>query len=186
MFKFKRVSQKQLIRIGLGLLIFLLVTLINNPTINQILGIRITPTISQTQIDESYVLVIKVIDGDTIEIENGIKVRYIGIDTPESVDPNRPDGCFGKEASDQNKQLVSGKYIRLEKDISNTDKYGRLLRYVYVGDIFVNEYLVKEGYAKVSTYPPDVKYQNVFREAEQTARRNNLGLWGLCPIPTTN
>lgn len=68
--------------------------------------------------------------------------------------------------------------VRLEKDISEVDKYGRLLRYVYVEDLFVNKYLVEQGYAKVATYPPDVKYSQLFLEVEQTARKNNLGLWG--------
>ena len=89
------------------------------------------------QIEKLY-NVIRVVDGDTIEIEGGQKVRYIGIDTPETVDPSRPVGCYGKEASDKNKELVEGKIVRLEKDISETDRYGRLLRYIYVGDIFVN------------------------------------------------
>ena len=87
-------------------------------------------------------LVTKVIDGDTIQIEGGQKVRYIGIDTPETVDPTRPDGCFGKEASEKNKNLVLGKKVRLEKDVSLTDRYGRLLRYVYVDELFVNDALV--------------------------------------------
>lgn len=122
------------------------------------------------------------VDGDTIELEGGQKVRYIGIDTPETVDPRRPVGCFGKEASTKNKALVEGKNVRLVKDISETDKYGRLLRYVYVGDIFVNEYLVREGYARVSSYPPDVRYRDLFREAEADARINKRGLWadGVC------
>ena len=122
------------------------------------------------------------VDGDTIELEGGQKVRYIGIDTPETVDPRRPVGCFGKEASTKNKALVEGKNVRLVKDISETDKYGRLLRYVYVGDIFVNEYLVREGYARASSYPPDVRYRDLFREAEADARINKRGLWadGVC------
>lgn len=120
----------------------------------------------------------RVIDGDTIELESGQKLRYIGIDTPETVHPTKEDGCFGKEASDFNKQLVEGKEVRLEKDVSETDRYGRLLRYVYLDDVFVNEYLVKEGYAVSSSYPPDVKYQEKFNEAERFARENNKGLWG--------
>ncbi|MFZ1735991.1 MAG: thermonuclease family protein [Candidatus Moraniibacteriota bacterium] len=119
----------------------------------------------------------RVVDGDTVELESGQKVRYIGIDTPETVDPRRPVGCFGKEASDKNKELVDGKDVRLVKDVSETDKYGRLLRYVYAGDLFVNEYLVREGYAKASSYPPDVKYRDLFREAEADARINKRGLW---------
>jgi micrococcal nuclease len=121
--------------------------------------------------------VARVVDGDTIKLENGETVRYIGIDTPETVDPRRPVGCFGKEAGNKNTELVLGKEIRLEKDISDADKYGRLLRYVYVGDIFVNEYLVREGYARASSYPPDVKYQELFREAEWEAREMKRGLW---------
>jgi len=124
--------------------------------------------------------VVRVIDGDTIEIEGGVKVRYIGIDTPETVDPRKPVQCFGKEASAKNEELAGGKEVKLEKDVSETDKYGRLLRYVWVGDLLVNEYLVKEGYAQVSTYPPDVKYQERFLAAQKEARENNRGLWGAC------
>jgi endonuclease YncB( thermonuclease family) len=134
-------------------------------------------------------LVSRVIDGDTIELENGQKVRYIGIDTPESTIEH---DCYGKEASEKNKELVEGKKVRLESDISDRDKYGRLLRYVYVvdpeqpegveGQIFVNDYLVAEGYASVSTYPPDVKYQDKFKESEASARENNKGLWSQCQV----
>ncbi|MDO8466588.1 MAG: thermonuclease family protein [bacterium] len=130
-------------------------------------------------------LVTRVIDGDTIEIEGGQRVRYIGIDTPETVDPRKPVQCFGKEASVRNKELVEGKRIRLEKDITDTDRYGRLLRYVYVGDDFINLKLVSGGFASSYTYPPDVKHQSQFIEAQRVARDNNLGLWGSCPIQTT-
>ncbi|MFH1561277.1 MAG: thermonuclease family protein [Patescibacteria group bacterium] len=128
--------------------------------------------------------VIKVIDGDTIKIEGDGIVRYIGIDTPETVHPNKPVQCYGEEASSKNKELVEGKEVILEKDISETDKYGRLLRYVWLGDILVNEYLVKEGYAQSSSYPPDVKYQNQFVEAQRQAREEKKGLWGdVCNSP---
>ncbi len=135
-------------------------------------------TLSSPPTQDQTVKVTKVIDGDTIEIEGGQRVRYIGIDTPETVDPRRPVGCFGKEASNINKELVEGKEVRLEKDISEIDKYGRLLRYVYVDNLFVNDYLVKEGYAKASSYPPDIKYQEQFRKSEEEARLNKKGLWG--------
>ncbi len=128
---------------------------------------------------ETFVIT-RVIDGDTIELENGQRVRYIGIDTPETVDPRRSVQCFGKEASEFNKKLVEGKLVRLEKDVSETDKFGRLLRYVYVNDLFINDYLVRQGYAHVSTFPPDVKYQQQFLEAEREARENNRGLWSGC------
>lgn len=124
----------------------------------------------------------RVVDGDTIELENGSKIRYIGVDTPESVDPRRGVECFGKEASEKNRALVEGKAVRLESDVSDTDKYDRLLRYVFVGDLFVNEYLVREGYARASSYPPDVKHQTLFLEAEREAREMKRGLWadGAC------
>ena len=124
--------------------------------------------------------VTRVIDGDTIEIEGGKRVRYIGINTPETVDPRKKVECFGREASNKNKEFVEGQIVRFEKDISETDKYGRLLRYVYVDNQFINLELVKNGYAYSSTFPPDVKYQKVFLDAETTAREKNLGLWSSC------
>jgi len=137
--------------------------------------------------------VTRVIDGDTIEVNlegATYRVRYIGIDTPETVHPSQPVECFGKEASDKNSELVEGKIVRLEKDVSETDVYGRLLRYVWVGDIFVNDYLVRQGYAYASTYPPDVKYAEQFAQAQREAEENNRGLWAACedytvpPAPT--
>lgn len=125
--------------------------------------------------------VTRVIDGDTIEIENGERVRYLGIDTPETVDPRKPVQCFGIEASKKNKELVEGKIVRLEKDITDRDKYDRLLRYVHVGDIFINLELVKQGFAFSYTYPPDIKYQEEILAAEQEAREANRGLWVACP-----
>lgn len=121
--------------------------------------------------------VIKVFDGDTIEIEGGQKVRYIGIDAAE-VYPTQQ--CFSNESLIKNRELVLGKTVRLEKDISETDKYGRLLRFVYVGDTFIDDYLVRNGYAKIMTIPPDVKYQNQFLDSEKYAKENNLGLWSKC------
>lgn len=128
-----------------------------------------------------------VVDGDTIKLDNGQVLRYIGIDTPETVDPRKPVQCFGKEASDKNRELVEGKEVRLEKDISETDKYGRILRYVYVGDTFINDYLVRQGYAHSYSYPPDIKHQDQFKQAEEEARNNKRGLWAddACKTETT-
>lgn len=142
-----------------------------------------TPALSQTQNQSAYVN--RVIDGDTIEVQidsSTYKVRYIGIDTPETVKTNTPIQYYGKEASNKNKELVSNKTVYLDKDISETDKYGRLLRYVYLDsskslDSMVGYILVKQGYAKVATCPPDVRYSIDFVEAEEYARQNNLGLW---------
>ncbi len=132
--------------------------------------------------------VTSVIDGDTIVIEGNKKVRYIGIDAPETKHPTKGIQCFGIKASNKNKELVLGKYIRLQKDVSDTDKYGRLLRYVWIVDspnatqsgIFVNDYLVREGYANIATFPPDVAYANQFKDAAREARNKNKGLWGEC------
>lgn len=137
-------------------------------------------------------LVSRVIDGDTIELENGERVRYIGIDTPETVDPRKPVQCFGVEASTRNKELVEGKRVWLVKDVTDRDRYGRLLRYVYLGDpqspesIFVNLELVKEGFAHSYSYPPDVAHQEEFVSAERDAREQGRGLWSSCPLPTAS
>lgn len=123
----------------------------------------------------------RIVDGDTIELATGEKVRYIGINAPELHDPRKPIECFGQAASDENKRLVEGKTITMEKDVSEVDKYKRLLRYVYVDDVFVNDYLVRQGFAQVSSFPPDVKYIPQFLEAQKEARDNNRGLWSSCP-----
>ncbi len=133
-------------------------------------------------------LVTKVVDGDTIEVlMNGQKysVRIIGVDTPETVDPRRPVGCFGKEASNKAKEILSGKNVLLEKDVSEMDKYRRILRFVYLplpdGTLlFFDDYMIREGYGKVLTIPPDVKYSEQFLEAQREARENKRGLWGKC------
>lgn len=132
--------------------------------------------------------VVRVVDGDTIEVSldgKNQKLRYVGINTPETVDPRRGVQCFGHEASDENKKLVDGKQVILTKDISNTDKYDRLLRFVYLPQpdgkmLFVNDYLVREGYAEAYTYPPDVKFANQFVAAQKEAQSQNKGLWGKC------
>ena len=126
-------------------------------------------------------LVTRVVDGDTIRVQidgKEYRVRYIGIDTPETVDPRRPVQCFGKEASERNQQLVEGQTVGLEKDISEVDGFDRLLRYVWVGDVMVNTTLVEEGYALASTYPPDVRYAERFAALQVQAREASRGLWG--------
>lgn len=136
------------------------------------------------KIEGELVKVIRVVDGDTIEIEGGEKVRYIGIDTPETVDPRKTVQCFGVEASKKNKELVEGKMVRLEKDVTDRDKYNRLLRYIYVGDTFINLELVRQGFAYSYSYPPDIKYQDQFVKAQQEAREAKRGLWGACSEDT--
>jgi endonuclease YncB( thermonuclease family) len=127
------------------------------------------------------VKVIRVVDGDTIEVRfsNGAiaKVRLIGVNTPETVAPNRPVERYGKEASNYTKKRLTNKTVTLEFDVGIKDKYGRLLAYVWIGKELYNETLVKEGYARVMTIQPNVKYQERFIKAERAARQAKKGLW---------
>jgi micrococcal nuclease len=122
-----------------------------------------------------------VVDGDTIFVSIGgknIKLRYIGINTPETVKKDWPVEWMGPEANQANKRLVDGKTVWLEKDVSEVDQYDRILRYVYLEDgRMVNELLVCEGFAQVSTFPPDVRYVNRFLVCQRKAQAENLGLW---------
>src|SRR3972149_7462309 len=181
-------------------LIFILVARVRNPIIKEIADEQIADFAQNSTVEKSgevigeeietkeeQAIVAKVIDGDTIVLENGKTLRYIGIDTPEV---SQGTECFADESTEKNKELVLGKEVRLEKDVSETDRYGRLLRYVYVDPpsqdttvrqgIFVNENLVYEGYATAATYPPDVAYSDLFRQAEKDAREKNRGLWSKC------
>ena len=124
---------------------------------------------------ESQVKVIRVIDGDTIEIAGGAHVRYIGMDTPETYPKVE---FYGPEAKAKNIELVEGKLVTLEKDVSETDRYGRLLRYVYVDGVFVNGELVRLGYAEAVSYPPDTRYQWQLEQLEKEAKAAKLGIWG--------
>lgn len=174
-------------------LLLLLITLVSNIFRQSqkslvITSLKPSPAISTSS--SQLVRVVRVIDGDTIEIEpfgsaqGKEKVRYIGIDSPELHHPKKPVQCFANEAMLKNKEIVEGKMVTLEKDISETDKYGRLLRYVKIGspsaELFVNDYLVKEGYAYAATFPPDVKYAELFRQSQNEAMKNRNGLWTKC------
>jgi len=119
-------------------------------------------------------LVTQVIDGDTIVIEGGYHIRYIGIDTPE-IYPELE--AYSMEALQFNCTLVEGKTVRLEWDVSETDKFGRLLYYVYVDDVFVNAELVRAGLAYAKAYPPDTKYQDYLEKLEAEARQVGRGMW---------
>ncbi|HEY8477771.1 MAG TPA: thermonuclease family protein [Chloroflexota bacterium] len=130
----------------------------------------------------SSVVVREVVDGDTLDVSIDGEVRrlrLIGVDTPEV---HGQVECYGREASDRTKALAPpGTPVRLEKDVSETDQYGRLLRYVYLPDgRMLNEVLVREGYAQVATFPPDVRYQDRFLDAQRQAREEGAGLWGRC------
>lgn len=135
--------------------------------------------------------VVRVVDGDTLIVDRGRgneRLRYIGIDAPESVKPDTPVEFMGKEASAANAALVDGATVVLEKDVSETDRFGRLLRYVWLRDgetwLFVDLELVRQGYAQVVTFPPDVRWVDTLRDAQRVARDAGLGLWGAAtPVP---
>lgn len=133
---------------------------------------------SNPHTSKATVNVVKVLDGDTLELASGEKVRLIGIDTPEK------DQFYYKEAKNQLKKLVEDRDVALEYDVQPTDKYGRLLSYVWLADtknpeqeIFVNKSMIEEGYANVYTIPPNVKYVEIFVQAQKEARKDSKGLW---------
>ncbi len=157
----------------------ILLSEITEPTRTQAIASVAAQAILKPNATESA-LVARVIDGDTIELADGRTVRYIGIDTPETKHPTKGVQCFGKEASMHNQSLVLGKNVVLENDVSTTDRYGRLLKYVWLDGELINYRLVAEGYALASSYPPDIARQATFREAENQARLSSLGLWSAC------
>lgn len=179
-------SMSILISLGIVLMMSIFSLLLPTPDQNQLTSVGEASvngpilgaeTTEEAPAETGYV--VRVIDGDTILLESGARVRYIGINTPE-------DGavveCFGSAATERNRALVENKTVQLVKDVSETDRYGRLLRYVYVDDVFVNQSLVLEGFAQTATYPPDVLHQNDFLAAEKIARDGAVGLWGeACP-----
>lgn len=127
--------------------------------------------------------VARIVDGDTIEVlVNGSRdhVRYIGIDTPESVVPGEPVECYGHQAADANARLVEGETVRLAFDAERRDPYGRLLAYVYVGDLMVNAELVRRGFATTLTIPPNDSHAARFARLERRAGAAGRGLWGAC------
>jgi micrococcal nuclease len=125
--------------------------------------------------------VVDTIDGDTIDVEIDGKVervRLIGVDTPETVDPDRPVGYFGPEASNYTKTRLLGKTITIEVGLNDRDVYDRLLGYVFIGSNMFNEELLRGGYGKIMIIAPNDKYENIFEAAEEVARENKLGVWG--------
>lgn len=127
--------------------------------------------------------VTRVVDGDTVEVRlDGREedVRYIGVDTPETVKPDTPVQCFGPQASSFNHRLVEGRQVRLVFGEERRDVYGRLLAYVYLGDRFVNAELVRRGLARTLTIPPNDRFAGRFKALEIAAARAGRGLWGAC------
>ena len=131
------------------------------------------------------VVVRKVIDGDTLDVSGGERVRLIGVDTPETKDPNRPAGCFGTEATRFTSSLLpAGTPVRLVGDAEQRDRFGRLLAYVYrrADGLFVNAELLRRGFAQLLTIPPNVAHTDHFAAIAREARSGSQGLWAACPL----
>lgn len=127
--------------------------------------------------------VTRAVDGDTVEVlldGEEEDVRYIGVDTPETVKPGEPVQCFGKRASGFNQALVEGERVRLVFDEERRDVYGRLLAYVYLGDRLVSAELLRRGLARTLTIPPNDRFAGRFKRLENAAARSGRGLWGAC------
>jgi len=125
----------------------------------------------------------RVVDGDTVIVRAGggaLRVRLLGIDTPETVDPDRPVGCFGPEASAYTKHLLTGRSVTLVYDRELYDRYGRLLAYVYLRGRFVNASLIELGYARTLSVPPNTAHAAELASLERRAALDGRGLWGAC------
>ncbi len=144
--------------------------------------LALLPAPAAPQGDSATLQVVRVIDGDTIRVccvfGDQVTVRYIGVDTPETHHPMKGVEHYGMEAAEANRKLVDGKTVRMEFDVQQFDKYGRILAYVYLEDgTFVNAWLVENGYAMVMTVPPNVKHQELFLKLQREAREAGRGLW---------
>jgi micrococcal nuclease len=139
---------------------------------------------SATASDARTAKVLRVVDGDTILVRDSDgateRVRYIGVDTPETVKPDSPVECFGHEASDFNRRLVQGKIVRLVPDREPRDRFGRSLAFVYVGSDFINAKLLQGGYARTIEIAPNTSKADYFAGLERVAIRTKRGLWGTC------
>jgi len=157
--------------------------LLNNSGLKQNKIINSSPTNNQVSVAKETATVLRVIDGDTIKVLIDNKedtVRLIGIDAPETTDSRESIQCFGKEASNKAKEMLDGKTVTLESDSTQgeRDKYGRLLRYVFVDDLNFNKLMISEGFAHEYTYQSNpYKYQLEFKSAQKLARENKVGLW---------
>ena len=126
-------------------------------------------------------LVLRVIDGDTVELEDGRVVRYLGIDTPETVHPDKQIECYGPESTDRNRELAEGKIVELQMDVIDKDSYGRLLRYVFEGGTFVNGVLVWEGNAYAKSYGEELRLYQTLVQLQRSSEELGAGLWSQCP-----
>jgi len=148
--------------------------------IGLVFGVLLAATASAAPSPSLMGQVVRVVDGNTIAVRIGERtetVRYIGMNAPELDLPAKRKQSSGREAAEANQQVVEGQTVRLELDVRERDPDGRLLAYVYVGDFMVNAELVAQGFATVTTAPPNVKHQELFLKLQREARLLQLGLW---------
>ncbi len=172
---------------GFGIFLLILavwISILSAPIVIRLLTYELSPEPTLKSVE--WFTVIRVIDGDTVVLNTGQTVRYIGIDTPELRHPQTGKQCYGEEAKQANEALLAGHQVQLVTDISETDRYGRLLRYLYRDDgVFVNDALVRAGFAFAYPYPPDVREQPLLRESQADAKQKGLGVWSNCVITQT-
>lgn len=173
-------SQKSVILIFLFLVVFYFVGIVDKNFYFENISVLSTPFFDNKPKNFSQNRVTYVIDGDTIEIDTGERVRLIGINAPEISYNEKPSDCFSQEAKQKLSMLVDSKMIQLERDVTNEDKYERLLRYVWIDNLLVNETLVLEGYAVVDVFQPDTAYVQRLYRAQHFARIKKKGLWKKC------
>lgn len=173
--------------------VILLVFSLSNNTINTSINDYLSQTgTAKYERDLSKLIVKRVVDGDTVEFENGVKSRLLYIDTPETVKPNTPVQCYGKEASTKLNNLLLNKEVFITSDKNKEDRYGRSLNFIYLEESdaksqniskSINAYMVKNGYARSVSYSPNTTYKEDFNSWMQDAIDNKLGVWKNCPKP---
>jgi micrococcal nuclease len=187
--KVKKKNKKKALTLSAVVLSLLLSFIFSKlPEIDPINGIQNIPKILNLLLDEEEnpvglvnAKVVRVVDGDTVVVRyegREERIRLIGVDTPETVHPNKPVEAYGEEAKEYTKKKLEEKDIQIEFDVKERDRYGRLLGYIWVDGLLFNDELLKMGYAKVATFPPNVKYVETFKETERNAREKQVGLWG--------
>jgi micrococcal nuclease len=186
--KVKKKNKKKALTLSAVVLSLLLSFIFSKlPEIDPINGIQNIPKILNLLLDEEEnpvglvnAKVVRVVDGDTVVVRyegREERIRLIGVDTPETVHPNKPVEAYGEEAKEYTKKKLEEKDIQIEFDVQERDRYGRLLGYIWVDGLLFNDELLRMGYARVATFPPNVKYVETFKETEKNAREKQVGIW---------
>lgn len=181
----KKTNLKFWVFVFAAILVIFIIVLIKSKAVSQLpttnnqqpTTLSPTPTVYREKAFVNYVF-----DGDTIELAGKITVRLLGIDAPETANKYTmfKSECFATESAKIAKELLAGQTIEIEKDMEDKDSYGRLLRYIFLDDIFINEFMVRQGFARVIEKTINTKYKPLLTDAENEAKREKRGLWGKC------